>query len=100
MGAEPLLIGDRWGRNARMASRRMRVSSVERAAEELAAGRSRSTRSTRILDRFDETFEADGATQTSPEVIFAGESGLPTKPCSFVEGRFGGALALYPGGGE
>lgn len=101
MGAEPLLIGDRWGQNARMAIDELRVSSVERAPEELGwHGRLEVDPFTRILDRFDESFVADGAMQTSPEVIFAGEGGLPTKPCSFIEGRFGGALALYPGGGQ
>ncbi|MEA3400511.1 MAG: LamG domain-containing protein [Armatimonadota bacterium] len=101
VGAKPLLLGDPWGRNARMAIDELRVSSVERAPEELGwHGRLEVDPYTRILDRFDQTFEIDGETRTSPEVIFVGDGGLPSRHCRFIDGRFGGALALYLGGGQ
>lgn len=101
VGVEPLLIGDRWGRNGRMAIDELRVSAVERTPEELGwHGPLAVDPYTRILDRFDRPTPLDGATPTSPDVIFLGEGGLPSRQCRFVEGKFGQALALYPGGDE
>jgi len=99
VAAEPLLIGHRWGRAGQMAIDELRVSAIERTPEELGWHGSLAVDPyTRILDRFDGPAPTDGEMVTSPDVIFLGEGGLASPHCRFVEGKFGQALALYPGG--
>jgi len=92
----PILIGDRWGRNARYALDDLRLSTIARGPEELGFhGKLKPDPYTSILDDFEKPFKPDGKTRTKPAVMFAGEGGLPGKGCAFVEGKFGKGLALY-----
>lgn len=96
VGAEPLRLGDKWEANGRMVIDELRVSSVAREPHELGAhGKMAADPYTRILDPFETAFDPDGTKCTQPQVMFAGQGGLPSRYCEFVEGRFGAGLALF-----
>lgn len=88
-------LGDRWNYNGRFAVDELRLSTVARKPEELGFhGELQPDPYTALLDKFDQPFEPDGKTRTTPTVILDGEGGLVHGPAAFVEGKFGMALSL------
>ncbi|MBM3498231.1 MAG: hypothetical protein FJX74_06125, partial [Armatimonadetes bacterium] len=72
----------------------VRISDTARTAFDLAQPPALDEH-TLLLDRFDADFVPDGRRATAPE---KGAPGVPGVGTSFVEGRFGRALALYGAG--
>lgn len=95
-GEKPLFFGDVHGAGGMFVLDELRVSSVARSADELGFhGMLAADPYTRILDRFEEEFVPDGSTRTKPDILFAGEGGIPTKSCHFSAGKFGRGIALF-----
>ena len=72
----------------------VRISDIDRTAFDLAQP-PQVDEHTLLLDHLDGAFEPDGTKRTSPP---KGTPGQPSTGSSFVDGRFGKALALYQAG--
>ena len=79
----------------------LRISSIARKEDEVGyhnPGKLGNDAWTLLLDTFDEPFECDGTTQTSPVIMtpsVSGQSGgIPDKNCKFVPGVSKSALSL------